>query len=163
MITTWRDDDIGAGTKLDVLAAVDDVFQKYAVPHTIAVMAAGMDRRPDLVELIRERRMIVQLHCWNHDDLTTWQAQSDLSAAVEMIDTLFGARPSILYPTWNRSNSALEVVARGLGLTVSTAKISIEQYLRAGGDVAEDVVNFHHWHVPEAVLLEPALKLASGR
>lgn len=163
MITTWRDDDIGSNTKVDVLAAVDDVFQKYAIPHTIAVMAAGMDKRPDLVELIRERRMIVQLHCWNHDDLTGWQGQSDLSAAVEMLEAVFGARPTVLYPTWNRSNSALEVVARGLGLTVSTAKISIEQYLRAGGDVAEDVVNFHHWHVPEAVLLEPALKLASGR
>lgn len=161
MKITWRDDDVGFRTKIDVLAAVDDVFQKYNVAHTIAVVASGMDKRPDLVDMILERGMIVQLHCWEHDDLTLPQFQADLPKAVDMMADLFGAPPTVLYPPWNKSDRGLTGIAASLGLTVSTDKISIEQYLRAGGDVKEDTINFHHWHVPEAILLDEAVRLST--
>lgn len=163
MRITWRDDDIGRRTKVEVLAAVNDVFQRYRVPHTIAIMAAGLDERPDLVALIKERGMLVQLHCWTHEDLTRTEHRAQLPRAMDMAEQLFGVRPTVLYPPWNRSDRYLEEFAMQLGLTVSAAKISIEQYIRAGGDVAEDTVNFHHWHVPEAVLIEPALRIATQR
>jgi peptidoglycan/xylan/chitin deacetylase (PgdA/CDA1 family) len=158
---TWRDDDIGKHTKVDVLGAVDDVFQRYRIAHTIAIMAAGLDERPDLVDMIKERRMLVQLHCWTHEDLTLPEHRDELPRAMDMAERLFGARPTVLYPPWNRSDPALEEFAAQIGLTVSTAKISIEQFIRAGGDVVEDTVNFHHWHVPEAVLIERALRIAT--
>src|SRR6185295_19452154 len=104
-----------------------------------------MDTRPDLVKLIRERGMIVQLHCWKHDDLTVDRfARGELERAVEMLERLF-VRPTVLYPPWNKSSPEVEEIAARLGLTVSNAKVSLSQYLRARGDVAEDVVNFHHW------------------
>lgn len=154
----WRDDDIGQNTKLDVLQAVDDVFQRHGVPHTIAVIASRIDTRPDLVELIRERRMIVQLHCWEHDDLSVdAAARGELERAVETLTSLF-ARPTVLYPPWNRSGPELEAEAARLGLTVSFKKVSLSQYMRVRGDVTERVINFHHWHVPDIELLERAIE-----
>lgn len=159
----WRDDDIGEDTRLDVLTAVDDLFQRYSQPHTIAVMARGIDTRPDLIDLILRRRMDVQLHCWRHDNLVSnAQARDELRPAVRLLRDLFGPQVArVLYPPWNRSSVELEEAAGALGMTVSTAKISLSQYIRAGGDVEEDVVNFHHWHVPDALQLEPALRIAA--
>lgn len=158
----WRDDDIGVDTMVATLAAIDDLFQKYQVPHTIAVMAAGMDKRPDLVRLIRERGMLVQLHCWTHLDLTTRPAaRGQLAQAADLLADLFGYRPTVLYPPWNRCNAAVIAAATAIGLTVSSQKITLQQFIRAGGDVCEDVINFHHWFPPEALQLEPALRLAT--
>lgn len=159
----WRDDDVGYGTKIATLRAVDDIFRRYGALHTIAVIASGIDRRPDLVDLILERRMAVQLHCWTHDDLTVEpRAREDLARAVDLLESLFG-RPTVLYPPWNKTSPEVEAAASDLGLTVSATKISLEQYLRARGGVEEDTVNFHYWHVPDVVLLEPALAIARRR
>lgn len=158
----WRDDDVGCGTRIADMIAIDDLFQTYRQPHTIAVMADRMDTRPDLVEFIRERGMLVQLHCWTHDDLRH-KGREDLPRAVAMIEGLFGAPPTILYPPWNRTNADVEAAAAALGMVVSTGKLSLDQYIRAGGDVAEDTVNFHHWYVPEALLLERALQIAARK
>lgn len=158
----WRDDDVGQNTRLDVLTAVDDIFQRYALPHTIAVIASGLDARQDLIDLIRDRRMIVQLHCWEHDDLSIDpDARADLERAMDLLGRLFD-RPTVLYPPWNRSSAELEEKAATLGLTVSHKKVSLSQYIRVKGGIAEDVVNFHHWHVPDAVLIEPALRIATA-
>lgn len=166
----WRDDDIGARTRVDVLAAVDDIFQRHGARHTIAVMAAGIDKRPDLVELILARNMDVQLHCWRHGDrrehdnlADSAPARADLAQAADMLELVFGKRPTILYPTWNRVSPELEEAAAALGLRVSAAKISLDQFIRAGGDVAEDVVNFHYWHVPDVAQLDTALRIAAER
>jgi peptidoglycan/xylan/chitin deacetylase (PgdA/CDA1 family) len=159
----WRDDDVNAKTRIEVLAAVDDLFQKYGFPHTIAVIVDGFERRADLIKLIRERKMIVQLHCWTHLDLRFEENWTDIERGVNILSGLFGERPTVLYPPWNRESADLNIFARSLGLDVSTRKVSLEQYVRAEGDVAEGTVNFHHWYVPDALLLEPALRIASAR
>src|SRR5690348_14081544 len=119
----WRDDDIGAaqvnragqvvqGTKVSDLIAADDLFQRYGIPHTIAVMAKGIETRPDLVELIVDRRMQVQLHCWTHDDLTVDDiARADLERARDVLAEIFGFPPTVLYPPWNRSSEEVARVA----------------------------------------------------
>lgn len=158
MTIIWRDDDVGQNTRLDVLQSVDDVFQRHSKPHTIAVIASGIETRTDLVKLIRDRRMIVQLHCWEHDDLSVdAAARGELERAVDLLGSLF-ARPTVLYPPWNRSSSELEDAAARLGLAVSFRKVSLSQYVRVNGSVSENVVNFHHWHVPDVLLLERALE-----
>ena len=156
----WRDDDIWRETKLSVLEAVDDIFQRYGVTHTIAVQAAGLEARPDLVALIKQRRMDVQLHCWDHHDLTAdGNARSDLSKAVIQIEVLFGQRPTLLFPPWNKTNDLVRAAAAKLGLTVRADKISLEAYIRAAGHVREDVVNFHHWEPNDVALLDEAFRL----
>lgn len=167
----WRDDDVGAahrnyagvsmpGTRLEDLIAVDDCFIRHETLHTIAVMACDLESRPDLVDLIRSRAMVVQLHCWQHDDLTvSMRALNDLERALDVVETLLLVRPTVLYPPWNKTNGYVAERADRLGLTVSVDKISLPQWIRAGGDVDEDTVNFHHWSVPETILLEQALSL----
>lgn len=141
--------------------AVNDIFQNYGQPHTIAVIAAGIDGRADLIDLIRGRGIIVQLHCWEHDDLSVDAAARDeLARAVDLLDRVL-TRPTVLYPPWNRTSPELEEAAARLGLTVSHKKVSLSQYIRVKGGISEDVVNFHHWHVPDAVLIEPALRIAT--
>lgn len=159
----WRDDDIGFATPIEALSAVDDLFQDYGVKHTIAVMAKAMDKRPELVDCILERGMIVQLHCWTHLDLTKdANARAELAQAVEMVERLFGHPPSILYPPWNRTSDELTEAAAALGMSVSHKKISLDQFIRAGGDVAEDTCNFHYWAVQDVARLDRALRIGTG-
>ena len=171
----WRDDDVGCahinragiaipGTKLADLLAVDDMLRRHGKAHTIAVIACGLAGNRELVELIRAREMVVQLHCWKHDDLTAnAQARTDLERAADAIFELFDARPTVLYPPWNRSSREVEEAAAALGMTVSHRKVSLDQYVRAGGDVDVPTVNFHHWHVPDVILLDRALSLPEAR
>lgn len=159
----WRDDDIGRDTRIAALEAVDDLFQRFHVEHTIAVIAKGIETKSDLLAFIRERRMIVQLHCWDHDDLTligTARLQLQLAQAVDVL-TEHLTRPTVLYPPWNRSSPEVEAIAADLGLTVSWRKISLSQYIRCDGDVSDPVCNFHYWYPPEFPLLEQALTIAT--
>lgn len=160
----WRDDDVGRHSRLEGLAAVDDMLREYGTRHTVAVIANEVRTKPPLIRLIRERRMDVQLHCWDHDDLTqSTLAREQLPAAVQVIEDLFGMRPTVLYPPWNRSSPEVEAAAAALGLSVSWQKISLAQYIRAGGDVAERVINLHYWAPEDVVLLERALRIATGK
>lgn len=159
----WRDDDVGVDTRIAALEAVDDLFQRFRVEHTIAVIAKGIETRPDLLEFIRERRMIVQLHCWTHEDLTaTPSALDDLARAVETLERHL-TRPTVLYPPWNRSNPEVDAAAAELGLTVSWRKVSLSQYIRCDGGVSQDVVNFHFWYPPEFPQIEQALQIWTRR
>lgn len=154
----WRDDDVGTATRYSHLARVNDALQRFGQAHTIAVVVKGIEARRDLIDLILERGMIVQLHCWTHDDLTTdAPALANLGRAVTTLATLFGRRPTVLYPPWNRTNSVVDARAAELGLEVSAKKVSLTQFIRCAGDVAESTINFHHWHQPDRDLLEPAL------
>ena len=69
----WRDDDIAVdttGLRLRQLLEVDDLFQHYNVPHTVAVIVENLWRNPEVIATILRRGMVPQLHGWNHDDLT---------------------------------------------------------------------------------------------
>jgi peptidoglycan/xylan/chitin deacetylase (PgdA/CDA1 family) len=154
----WRDDDVLLKRhQLGLLLAADDIFQRAGRVHTIAVIASTLTC--ELAAVIRERRMSAQLHCWQHDDLSKPGADARLAQAVARIEDLVGVRPTVLYPPWNRTSVALEAAAAELGLTVSAVKVSLEQFIRCDGGVAEDVVNFHFWHDPDVRQLARALAL----
>lgn len=160
----WRDDDISVTTKLPPLCAVDDCFQREGMPHTIAVIAEHIETNRPLVQAILERGMHVQLHAWIHEDLRTHAAaRAALPLAVERLTQVFGTRPTVLYPPWNQSNAAVEAAASALGLTVSTQKVSLDQFLRCKGEVSEEVINFHYWDEAELALLPDALRLDRQR
>ena len=158
-MTIWRDDDISVRTTVAQLAAVDDLFQAVGAPHTVAIIAKDFDRARDLIAFIKERHIIPQLHCWTHDDLTnTPVAARSLLQGVKVLEYVFGVRPTVLYPPWNRSSAKLEEYVSAFGLQVSAEKVSLDQYLRCEGDVAEPV-NFHYWSAKEVALLPAALHL----
>lgn len=160
----WRDDDILWGGDaaspagpLARLAQVDDLFQKYGLTHTVAVLASTLT--PDVVALLKERRMDVQLHAWKHDDLSvSVEGRDDLRKAVDRIEELFGKRPTTIYPPWNRTSTALERTARDMGLVVSRDKVSLGGYLDYAHVHRSLVINFHYW-ADEIAQLEPAMQL----
>jgi peptidoglycan/xylan/chitin deacetylase (PgdA/CDA1 family) len=160
----WRDDDIlwggdsqSSAGPLSRLAQVDDLFQKYGLTHTVAVLASTLT--PDVVALVKERRMDVQLHAWKHDDLSVdAKARGELPMAVKRIEDLFGITPTTLYPPWNRVSRPLRNAARALGLTVSHEKVSLGSYLEYAHVHSDLVINFHYW-ADEVESLEPAMQL----
>lgn len=156
----WRDDDISVDTNLEQLIRVDDILRVAGLTHTIAVIAEGFQTSTVLVDAIVRRGMDVQLHCWRHDDLTTTpDLLKQLADGADMITRVFGQRPTVLYPPWNRSDERVEQAAASLGLRVSTEKVSLQQYIRVKGDVAEDVINFHYWSAEERRLLPDAVQV----
>lgn len=160
----WRDDDISVRTNLRELLEVDHLLQTAGLRHTVAIIAKNLDTNPLLIAEIKSRRMDVQLHCWDHEDLTVDRtALADLSLGVEMIERVFGERPSVLYPPWNRADGRVHEVAASLGLRVSNEKVSLNQFIRVQGDIAERVVNFHYWSEEERSLLPEAIDVFKRR
>jgi len=159
----WRDDDILQNADgLDDLLAVDDLFQRAGRPHTIAIIASTLT--PAVAAAILERRMVPQLHCWEHDDLSVdAAARAQLPQAIQKIEELLGRRPTVLYPPWNRTSPELVAAAADLGLTVEAEKISLEQFIRVKGQVRERTINFHYWHEPDRVALARALRIDAMR
>lgn len=157
----WRDDDIAVdttGLRLRQLLEVDDLFQRYNVPHTVAVIAEGLWRNPEVIETILRRGMVPQLHGWTHDDLTkSATARAALGDAVDLLTALFGQRPTVLYPPWNRSNGKVERAAEALGLRVEPDKASLDQFVRLRGDFSLRTVNFHFWSGEDRLRLTEAL------
>jgi peptidoglycan/xylan/chitin deacetylase (PgdA/CDA1 family) len=105
--------------------------------------------------------MAVQLHGWQHDDLSTSQrGVAELPQALKTIHDLLGVRPTILYPPWNKTSPFLEASAQRLGLRVNPVKVSLDYFIRRGGRVKNPTtLNFHYW-ADEVALLPAAFALA---
>lgn len=148
----FRDDDIQESTALDVFRAADAPFKLHGIPHTIAVITSGLENNKFVLDYIRANAHIIpQLHCHTHEkpftELTPPQLKDQFSRGIEIMRKLFGVAPSVFYPPWNKSNSDIEDIATRCGLITSSAKISLEQYVRADGDVLCNTINFHYWNL----------------
>lgn len=161
----WRCDDVFYKTNLDRFVWVDSLFKRYGVRHTLAVVARDIGRAKDLVTYIRAQDHIdVQLHGWEHIDYTVHHdlIPSHLKLAVKEVQKHLGIRPTIWYPPWNHADARMREHAANMGLTVSTEKISLAQYVRKGHH-GPAILNFHYWADAEVMLLEPALQVYTGR
>jgi peptidoglycan/xylan/chitin deacetylase (PgdA/CDA1 family) len=160
----FRDDDISVLTDLPEFMKVDSIFKKYGVQHTIAVIVKDIENNAELVGYIKANSHIkVQLHCWEHIKFTENHdlLKEHFALALAKLKEVFNVTPTILYPPWNESDERVEKIARSFGLIVSTNKITLSQYLRVKGQVAEDTINFHYWHDEDAMLIDPALRIYS--
>jgi peptidoglycan/xylan/chitin deacetylase (PgdA/CDA1 family) len=161
----FRDDDpslFTRGEKFDQFVAFHEVFNRYNVLHTIAMITRDIEKNVPLIEYIKcQKNIDVQLHCVDHIDFTQnhHQVEWQLRTAADDIERIFGKRPTVFYPTWNKTDAFVDAVAGKLGLKVSWKKITLDQFIRVGGDVAEDTINMHFWHYGDQVNLEPALSL----
>ena len=159
----WRDDDIGAARDLAALCEVDDLLRAAGQIHTVAVVVEPLSYDHALIDCIKSRGMDVQVHAWTHEDLTSDAgAREDLLRAADTLERLFGRRPTVLYPPWNRSNPDVEAAAARAGLTVSAEKVSLEHFIRSEGQPLCPVINFHFWSAEERRLLRSALALLRG-
>lgn len=141
----FRDDDISVSTDLTRLKFIHDKFLKAGVTHTVAVIAKDLCNNPELVEYLKLGGFDIQLHCWEHVDLTKLKLidiRWHISDCLEMMDFCGFNRPTKLYPPWNKSNEKLSFAAYAAQITVSNKKISLSQYLNG---VKGEVINFHYW------------------
>lgn len=137
---------------------IDQLFIKYGVKHTIAVIAKDIDKATELVEYIKDHPHIdVQLHCWTHDDfteLTQTEIFDQLKKGKQILKEAFGKDVKIFYPPYNKVNDLVVRTAETLGLKTSFLKMSLQNYLNG---YTNDVINFHYW-ADECKDLENALK-----
>lgn len=163
----FRDDDISCFTNLDDFKRVHDLFNKYETLHTIALIAKDIERHPSLIDYIKSQSNIdVQLHCWDHIDLTECHiitVKASLEHGIQKMEEIFNKIPTILYPPWNRSDERLEEACKEQKLEVSHKKISLPQYIKFNGDVSESTINFHYWAAQEVMYLEAALIIYNQR
>lgn len=159
----FRDDDINFTTDLKRFKLIDELFIKYGVDHTIAVIANGLEKNPDLIAYINEHPHIkVQIHCWDHTDSTIKDndvLRDELRRAKAKVTELFHREPTIWYPPWNKVLQTNIEVAEGLKLRVSHIKVSTSTYVKCNGDVEEEAINFHYWADSDTMFLEPALQI----
>lgn len=152
-------------TDLRKFKAVHDIFNDYNVTHTIAVICNKVGKNGDLIDYINAHNNFdIQIHCWDHIPMTENEnLTDDLVNCVYKIESVFGKKPTTVYPPWNLSNQKVIDIANGLGLIVSAEKISLSAYIRTLGHVKERVVNFHYWAEQESILIEPALKIYTAK
>lgn len=159
----WRDDDPSVLTKIEQFAFCHEIFQKYSVIHTVALIMKDIEKNKSLVDYIKshQHEFNIQLHCWEHfdHDKDIPQAKISIAKGKQAIRDIFGVTPLIWFPPWNLSNKELSDYCSEIGMVARPDKISIEQYIRVGGTVNEDVVNFHYWYEPEVNDLYKAFAL----
>ncbi len=145
----FRDDDISVHTDLARLKPVHDIFKKHMVLHTVAIIAKDIDMNTELVMYLKRENFDVQLHCFEHHHFPEMKME-DLKRHIQQSLNMFARcgfdRPTVLYPPWNQTTHAINVmVYETFGIEVSNKKCSLSQYVRAAGNVDVDVVNFHYW------------------
>jgi hypothetical protein len=154
--TIFRDDDIDLKTNLDRFIEIHELFNKYNLIHTIAVVTTEIETRPDLIEYIKSQKNIdIQLHGHRHIDhtLNLKDSKRSIRAGILDIERIFGTTPTTFYPPWNKSNSEVEELCKEFGLTVSTDKVSLSQFCNG---IQKPVINFHFW-ADECIDLERAM------
>lgn len=167
----FRDDDIGfAHTAhsgeivmdsekiFNDFTRIDELFIKYGVKHTIAVITEDLHKAVKLVNYIKSKSHInIQLHCNTHEDFTTLtekEIEQQMIRGIIKIREVFRKDVDTFYPPYNRVNESIHKAANKLMLNVSYAKTDLEGYLRGS---TQKVINFHYW-ADECQHLEAALK-----
>ncbi len=164
---TWRDDDLGYLTKVEDFKKVHEMFNEYNQVHTIAILTKDLEKNMELVDYINSQKNITcQLHSHDHIDLalaTEKEIVEQLGKGVATIETLFGKKPTVLYPPFNSVNEKVIRIADICGVTTSWEKISILYYIKHKGDIMEKTVNFHFFDYSESILIGAALKIYTER
>ena len=158
-----RNDDIGKFTKLDELRRVNDIFLKYGLTHTVALITNGIEERTTLIDYLKSAgNFDIQLHCHDHFDFTKLsdvEVIGQFLSSFDIFDLCGFKKPVTWFPPWNKSNAFSAHIASIFGLKMSNQKVSLGYFIANNGKVEADVINFHSWHEPEQMLLEPAFKL----
>jgi peptidoglycan/xylan/chitin deacetylase (PgdA/CDA1 family) len=171
-----RDDDaVKATPELDRLLALS---ARYQVPLVLAVIPAFAE--PSLAErLASGPGVLVAQHGWRHDNHAASDAKTielggergtdavlaDLRLGYERLEALFGSRPDMLVPPWNRIDAGLVGLLTGVGYRSLSCFAAEPEELRADGLIWRNThVDPIDWRgsrslKDEATVLEPAVAL----
>lgn len=160
--TIFRDDDISVSTDLSILKPIHNKFKEANVMHTVAIIAKDLELNKELVTYLRKENFDIQLHCWEHYNFTEQpieKLKEDIKAALSTLLHCGFDRPKVIYPPWNCTNKAVNVMIWDtFGIDVSIEKCSLSYYVKHNGEVPYNVVNFHYWD-SECDDLDEALRI----
>lgn len=162
-MTIFRDDDISYKTDLKRFTEIHNLFIKYDVLHTISLICKDIQKNIPLIAYINSNKIDVQVHCYEHYDLTTDPARlkKDLPKCIKIIEKYFYKIPDTLYPPWNKTSGEVEAIAKENGLIVRSEKCSLSYYLANEWKISI-VINFHSWS-DECDQLEDALHIYTSK
>ncbi|HVX01104.1 MAG TPA: polysaccharide deacetylase family protein, partial [Candidatus Babeliaceae bacterium] len=142
---------------------VHNLFKKYIILHTVALICKGIERNKELINFINHNDIDVQIHCWEHYRFNENKniLAADLKKSVKNVTKYFNNPPTVVYPPWNEADDEVMKICADMGLQCNPVKVSLQQFIRFGGNPGCDVVNFHSWAYDDIISLEPALKIYS--
>jgi peptidoglycan/xylan/chitin deacetylase (PgdA/CDA1 family) len=127
-------DDGPSGYTLSVLAALE----RDNVPATFFTVGYLAAARPDLLVAEASAGMSVEVHDWDHADLTRLSIPAitvELTRSVEVVQAATGRRPTCFRPPYGSTNSTVAGVGTKLGLTQILWNVDPSDYLRPGANV----------------------------
>lgn len=162
----WRNDDISQWTKLDEFRRVHEIFIKYNVVHTLAVICRDLEKHTELIKYLNSQPLLdMQFHCLDHFHYPHNKSIMDeqFSEGVKVFERVFNKKPTVWFPPFNDTDVHCADAAAKYGMKTSYQKVSLKYYIDNKGDVMFPVVNFHSWYEMEQMLLEPALKIYTDK
>ncbi len=111
------------------------VLQQYGVPATFFTVGYEVAAMPDLVRAEAAAGMSVEVHDWDHADLTRLSPaaiDSELQRSVDAVTSAIHARPNCFRPPYGSTNSTVVSEAAKLGLTQILWNVDPSDYLRPG-------------------------------
>lgn len=106
----------------------------------------------------------IQLHGWEHaeyDKLSPLEVRKHLEKSIEMSEKLFGVKPKVWYPPWNRRTEIMGDIARSFGIKIDNESNDISKFIREkeAGIFNGHSVYFHLWNRHEAEKIDRMLEL----
>ena len=122
----------------DYTPAVLAVLTRYNVPATFFPVGYLAAAHPDLLVAEAHAGMSVQVHSWDHADLTRLSVpaiRDELIRTANAIQAAVGRRPACFRPPYGSTNGTVAAEGAKLGLTQILWNVDPSDYLRPGANV----------------------------
>lgn len=119
-------------------AGVLAVLRRYHAPATFFTVGYQAAARPDLLRAEIAAGASVEIHDWDHADLTRLSPAAindELRRAVSAVQSAIGRRPTCFRPPYGSTNATVVAEGAKLGLTQILWNVDPSDYLRPGASV----------------------------
>jgi peptidoglycan-N-acetylglucosamine deacetylase len=118
--------------------AVLSVLARYGVRATFFTLGYLGVTHPELLTAEADAGMSVQVHSWDHPDLTRLPlaaVDDQLTRAADLVQRVTGRRPTCFRPPYGSTNHTIVAEGEKLGLTQVLWNVDPSDYLRPGASV----------------------------
>jgi peptidoglycan-N-acetylglucosamine deacetylase len=115
-----------------------DVLRRYRAPATFFTVGYEAAGRPDLLRAEVAAGAAVEVHDWDHADLTRISPAAiddELGRAVDAVQRAIGRRPTCFRPPYGATNATVVAEGAKLGLRQILWNVDPSDYLRPGSNV----------------------------
>ena len=116
-------------------SGVVDVLRRYKAPATFFTVGYEAAARPDLLRAEAAAGSSVEIHDWDHADLTRLPPaaiDNELQRAANTVQAAIGRRPSCFRPPYGATNATVVAEGSKLGLHQILWNVDPSDYVRPG-------------------------------